>query len=85
MRNLFSLEKETKTIKERILRHIKVLFQYQEEDYYKPVVVNNFWGNNCIEYRCKGDEKTLSAEEYLNKIKPYLRNTINDLKKCDTT
>ena len=55
IRNLFRLEKE----KDRIFRDIKNLF----EDYYKPVRVNNFWSNNYIEY------KTLSVEEYLDKIK----------------
>ena len=28
--------------------------------------------------------KTLSAEEYLNKIRPYLKDIINNLKKSDT-
>ena len=68
IRNLFNLEKETQTIKERILRYIKVLFQYQEEDCYKPVVVNNFWGNNCIEYRCKGDGKHYQLKNILIKL-----------------
>ena len=27
---------------------------------------------------------TLSVEEYLNKIRPYIRDIINDVKKCDT-
>ena len=37
-RNLFRLEKETKGIKDRILRDIKNIFK----DYYKPVRVKNF-------------------------------------------
>ena len=32
----------------------------------------------------KGYRKTLSIEEYLNKIKPYLKGIINNLKKSDT-
>ena len=28
--------------------------------------------------------KTLSVEEYFNKIRPYLKNIINNLKKSDT-
>ena len=50
MRNLFTLEKKTKAIKDRILRDIKNLFEHEEENYYKPVRVNNFFSNNYIEY-----------------------------------
>ena len=47
--------------------------------------VNNFWSNNYIEYKRNDDKnKILSVEEYLNKIKPYLRGIINDLKQSDT-
>ena len=42
IRNLFRQEKETKAIKHRILRDLKNLFQHEEENYYKPVRVNNF-------------------------------------------
>ena len=42
IRNIFRLEKETKAIKDKILRYIKDLFEYEEEDYFKPVTVNNF-------------------------------------------
>ena len=41
-RNLFRLEKETKSSKNRIQRDINNLFQHEEENYYKPVRVNNF-------------------------------------------
>ena len=41
--NLFRREKETKAIKDRILRDIKNLFEHEEkENYYKPVRVSNF-------------------------------------------
>ena len=39
------------------------------------------FGVSVILYKNKGDRKTLSAEEYLNKIKSYLKDIINDLKK----
>ena len=84
IRNLFRQEKETKAIKDRIRRDIKTVFEHKEENYYKPVRVNNFWSNNYIEYESNGDRnKTLSVAEYLNKIRPYLKN-INNLKKSDT-
>ena len=40
--------------------------------------------NSYIEYKSKGDRKTLSVEEYLKKIRPYLKDIINNLKKSDT-
>ena len=49
IRNLFRLEKETKPIEDRIIRYMKNLFEHEEENYYKPVRVNNSWSNNYIE------------------------------------
>ena len=49
IRNLFRLEKETKPIKDRTIRYMKNLFEHEEENYYKPVRVNNSWSNNYIE------------------------------------
>ena len=86
IRNLFRQEKETKAIKDRILRDIKNLFEpeKEEENYYKPVRGSNFWSNIYIEYKSNGRKnKTLSVEEYLNKISSYLKD-INNLKKYDT-
>ena len=83
IRNLFRLEKENKAIKDRILRDIKNLFEHEKEDenYYQPVGGINFWSNNYIECESNGDRnKTLSVEEYLNKIRPYLKNIINNFK-----
>ena len=86
IRNLHSQEKETKAIKDRILRDIKNLFEDKdEENYHKPVRVSNFWSNNYIEYKSnEGRDKTLSVEKYLNKISPYLKDIIYNLKKSDT-
>ena len=74
---------KTKTIKDRILKYIKNLFEHEEqENCYKPVRVSNFCNNNYIEYASNGDRnKTLSVEEHLNKIRPYLKDIINNLKK----
>ena len=67
VRNLFTREEETKAIKDRIVRDIKNLIEHEEESYYKPVWVNNFWGNNYNEYESDRDRsKTLSINEYLN-------------------
>ena len=69
------------------LENIKNLFEYEkeEENYNKPVRVNNFLSNNYIECESNGDRnKTLSVEENLYKIRPYLRDIINVLKQSDT-
>ena len=43
IRNLFRQEKETKEIKDGILKYIKNLFQHEEEEnYYRPVRVSKF-------------------------------------------
>ena len=83
IRNLFRLEKETKAIKDRIFRDIKNIFEHEEENYYKPVRVSNFWSNNYTEYESNGDKNKTSVQEYLNKIRPYLKD-INNLKNCNT-
>ena len=52
-----------------------------EEDYYVPVRVSNAFNNGYIEYESNGDkEKILSVKEYLDMIKQYLRDIINDHK-----
>ena len=41
--------------------------------------------NNYIEYGSNSDRnKTRSVEEYLNKIRPYLKDNIKSLKKSNT-
>ena len=44
-------------VKDRISRDIRNLFEHEEEDYYKPIRISNFWSNNYIEYKSKGDRK----------------------------
>ena len=85
IRNIFRLEKETTAIKDGILRDIKNLFGHEEENYYKPVRVSNFWSNNYTEYVSNSNRnKALLVEDYLDKIKPHLKDIINNIKKSDT-
>ena len=71
-------------IKNRVIRDIKTLFEQQQQDYYKPKRVSNFWKNNYIEYKSNGDKnRNLSLDEYLNKTETYLRNIIIDLQNSD--
>ena len=86
-RNHFRLKKEIKEIKDIILRDIKNIFEYEkeEENYYKPIRVNNVWSNDYIEYKNNGyKNRILSVEEYSDKIRPYLKDIINDLKRPGT-
>ena len=61
-------------------RDVKNLFNLSiNEDYYEPIKINDAFNRNYIEYESKGDKnKTLSIKEYLNMIRPYLRDIIND-------
>ena len=64
------------------IRSIENLFsEDNEEDYYKSIKAKDAFNNNYIEYESRGDkDKHLSPKEYLNMIKPYLRDRINSYK-----
>ena len=87
IRNLLFRIKKNEGIKYIVPRSIKKLSEYkkEKENYYKPVKVNTFWNNNYIDYKSNGDKnKTLSAEEYLNKIGLSLRDLLNDRKQSES-
>ena len=46
-------DKIIKTIKDWVIRDMKKLFE--QEDYYKPVRVDNFYSNNYIKYKSNDD------------------------------
>ena len=47
--------------------------------------VNNFWSNNYVENESIGNRnEILLVEEYLNKIRPYLKDIRDNLKKSDS-
>ena len=51
-----------------------------DEDYYKPIITNDTFNSNYIQYESKREkDKTSSIKEYLM-IRPYLVDTINDHK-----
>ena len=70
--------------KYRKIGSISRLFKEFDSDYYKPIRTDGgFAGkkNNYIEYKSKGDRyDNLSPKEYLDVIRPYLRNLINNHK-----
>ena len=52
-----------------------------DEDYYKPIIAKSAFDGNYIQYESKGDKgKNLSIKKYLNIIKPYLIDIINEHK-----
>ena len=63
---------------------IRTLFKELNRDYYKPTrTYGGFAGrnNNYIEYKSKRDKyEKLSHKEYLNMVRPYLRDLINEHK-----
>ena len=51
------------------------------EDYYEPILVKSAFDGNYIHYESKGDKgKNLSITRYLEMIKPYLNDLINNHK-----
>ena len=69
-------------IKYRGIRDLRDLFDLSiSEDYYKSIIVKSTSNNNYIQYESKGDkDKMLTIREYLNMIRPYLLDMINDYK-----
>ena len=52
-----------------------------DEDYYKPIKTKSVFNGNYIEYESKGDkDKKLLPEKYLDMIRPYLSDIINNHK-----
>ena len=69
-------------IEYREIRNVRDLFDLSiNEDYYKPIIARGAFNGSYIQYESKGDKgKNLSAKEYLNMIKPYLSDIVNDHK-----
>ena len=81
---LFRLKKQKETIKDKITRNIETLFE-QEDDYYKPIKVGNFWNYNYIGYESNNHRnKNLLVREHIDEIKPFLKDIITDLQKSRT-
>ena len=73
-------DEKMKKVKKKIYDSKNNFFK-PKEDNYKPVRTGNAFSNNYIEYKSNGDkDKTLSIKDYLDEIKPYLSDIINDHK-----
>ena len=82
--SLFKLSKyyDYDDIKYKGIRDVENLFNRStDEDYYRPIRTKCAFNDNFIVYESKGDkDKKLSPKEYLDMIKPYLWDIINDNK-----
>ena len=57
-----------------------------DHDYYKPILVESSFKKNNKYYESRGDkDKKLSVEQYLDMIKPYLSDLINENKTIKTS
>ena len=57
------------------------MYESDKKDYYKPVRIGNAFSSNYIEYESNGDkDKTLFIDDYLDMIRQYLTDIINDRK-----
>ena len=88
-RNLTELEENLSKTKKyydyddiecRGTRNVRDLFDLSiDEDYYKPIIAKSAFDGSYIQYESKGDKrKNLSIKKYLNMIKPYLSDIINN-------
>ena len=89
--NLLELEEKLSRLKKyydkdecKGTKSIRNLFDLPiDEDYYKPIITNSTFNSNYIQYESMGSkskDKHLSAKKYLDKIKPYLSDMINNHK-----
>ena len=63
------------------IRQIENLFDKIDEDYYKPIRTKGAFNDDYVEYESRGDkDKNLTPEDYLDIIRPFLRDIINNHK-----
>ena len=60
------------------MKDIENLFDVDNDNYYKPILINSFFKENYRIYERKRDKnKNLSVKQYLYIIIPYLNKLIN--------
>ena len=78
------LDKYADDDKYKKIGSVRRLFKGFDSDYYEPVVIDRGFDERdhyYIKYRSNGDKhENLSPEQYLNMIRPYLRDLINEHK-----
>ena len=62
------------------------MFEADNEDYYKPILVKSSFNESYKCYESRGDkDKKISIEQYFDMIKPYLVDLINENKAIETS
>ena len=57
-----------------------------DDDYYRPILVKSYFDKNYKYYESRDDkDKKLSIKQYIDMIKPYLRDLINENKAIETS
>ena len=81
-KNLKEELSKIKTYQYNTTHNIRYLFnEITKENYYEPIETKSAFDGNYIEYESRGDnDDNLSLENYLNIIRPYLRDMIDDHK-----
>ena len=80
VRRLYGL-KNKKGRNDKALRDIRTFHESDKEDYYKPIRIGNASSLSNIEYESTVDKgKTLFIDDYLDVIRQYLSDIINDHK-----
>ena len=69
------------------IRDIENVFDnIDDDDYYKSILVKTSFDENYKYYKSRGDKgKKLSIEQYLDMIKPYLSDLVNENKAIETS
>ena len=62
----------------KCLKFLEELWEDIKKNYYKPIKTKGAFNNNYIEYESRGNKnKNLLLEDYLDTIRPFLRDMIN--------
>ena len=70
--------------RENLVFHNGCTYDIESKDYHTPIKTNSYFNSNYIKYVSNRDkDKNLSPKEYLDMIKPYSSDIINDHKKME--
>ena len=67
-------------IEYRGIRNVRDLCDLSIDEDYEPIIVRGAFNGNYIQYESKGDKGKKLSKKYLNMIKPYLSDIINNHK-----
>ena len=75
-KKIIKLNEYNNNNKDDFIENVRDLFNIVN---YEPILIKTGFDGNYLEYRSEGND-SLSFEEYLNLIKPYLNDLISDQK-----